>query len=161
MPVIRARIHFSLLPLDSFLSTKTSPGGIPNVDFVRFDVSAILKYLQSFSIHYSFSGGSSAPPWPPSNLRQKECRCEPVPLPFCEKCGRRAFTSVRALAANIFLGSSGSVSSQRLVPKTQNVPQNRANVVPNEMIKMRGGKDFFSATVGTSRTFTVGISLAS
>src|SRR5882724_11319230 len=38
MPVIRARIHFSLLRLDSFLSTKTSPGGIPNADFVRFDV---------------------------------------------------------------------------------------------------------------------------
>src|SRR5690349_14000209 len=61
----------------------------------------------------------------------------------------------------IFCGSLALISFQRAWPKTQIVAALKHRKAPTNIIAERGGKDFFSGTLAASRTFTLGISLAS
>src|SRR5262249_8163801 len=89
------------------------------------------------------------------------CPFRGAPAPLRASFGTFARRVVNTSVANAFVGSLASTASHRVFLTTHVKDRAIPTIVPRTTMTNRGGKDFFVGTIAGSRTFTVGISLAS
>src|SRR5579862_2985512 len=85
----------------------------------------------------------------------------PAPESFEWAQGMCSFTSSKTSCANNFVGSVAEVSFHCLRPRIPKAARAKNPKAVAQIIKVRGGNDFFSGTNAVSSTLTLGVSLAS
>ena len=81
--------------------------------------------------------------------------------PFREAQGIAAFTVSKTSCANTFPGSPGPFAPMPCGQTSSYRRTRKPRPPPTRLIRVRGGNDFLSGTLGGSSTLTVGISFAS
>src|SRR5207249_5433375 len=132
-------------------TVSSSSSGLRGSTFACKDRSSLVRI-------YSFS-------WPLS--RSHRLRCDVLVVislgekPSCEAQCVRALNVANTSRAKTLRGSFGSPWCQWLDARTKTIHTEAAKNVPRNMIRRRGGNDFFSGTVAGSRVLTLGVSFAS
>ena len=97
-----------------------------------------------------------------SLIRERRPFVKPKELPFHSVLvAPFARSACRIDNPNVFIGFASPTISQSLRAIIHTVPANAANRVRRRTISVRCGDDLVSASAGSSKTFTIGISFAS